>query len=314
MKNVAITGAAGFLGKKILDRLQEYSGIDTIVATDIKELPDKYYSDRIKFYRLDIRDKRLGELFREHNVDTVIHLAFILDPIRQLDEMRSVNLEGSKNVLDSVRFCGANHLVVASSTSAFGAFPDNPEWLTEETPVREHPTFNYAADKYAVEQILNDFIVENPRIKTAIIRPCIVYGPNVDNYISRMMRNWPFLVRVGRDCPPMQFVHEDDVAELFLLVLEREEEGIFHCVGEGVVTMYDIAAKAGKKVIPLPVWLAYPFTALLYFLRIPLVEAPAPFLDFLRYRWTASDLETRRKTGFKPRYSSEKVVEILFEQ
>jgi len=228
--------------------------------------------------------------------------------------MRSVNLEGSKNVLDSVRLCGANHLVVASSTSAFGALPDNPAWLTEETPVREHPTFIYAADKYTVEQLLNDFIVENPGIKTAIIRPCIVCGPNVDNYISRMMKNWPFLVRVGKDCPPMQFVHEDDVADLFLLVLEREAEGIFHCVGEGVVNMHEIAAKAGKKVIPLPAWLAYPFAALLYFLRIPLVEAPAPFLDFLRYRWTASDLETRRKIGFKPHYSSEKVIEMLFEQ
>jgi len=42
MKNVAITGAAGFLGKKILERLQEQPGIETIVGTDIQELPDKY--------------------------------------------------------------------------------------------------------------------------------------------------------------------------------------------------------------------------------------------------------------------------------
>ncbi len=311
MKNVLITGAAGFLGSKITAGLQENPQVESIVATDIRELPDNMLTEKTVFYRMDIRENRIFDLLRQHKVDTVIHLAFVVNPIRNVKEMHSINIEGIRNVLEAVRSCDVKYLLVASSTSAFGAFADNPEWLTESTPVRKHPRFTYASDKYEAEQHLDTFIRENPQVKTAVIRPCIIYGPTVDNYLSRMLLGWPFLLQIGRDRPIMQFVHEDDVVDLFLLVLEREEEGVFHCVGEGVISTEEITEKAGTKIFSLPAWLAYPLVDVLYRLHLPMVEAPASMLDFIRYRWTASDSQTRERLGFQPRYSSAQVIELL---
>ena len=311
MKNVAVTGAGGFLGRKIIERLLPHPEVNSLLAIDIKPLPQDFQSGKLTFYQLDIRDKQLAELFAQYEVDTVFHLAFVVNPIRNLKEMESINVEGSKNVLNAVVSQSINHLLVSSSTSAFGAFPDHPTWLTEDTPVRKHNRYMYARNKYEVEKLLETFVRENPHIKTSIIRPCIICGPQLDNYVSRMLVSWPFLIQIGRRRPYMQFVHEEDVVDMFMMIFENEFTGIYHCVGEGVISTEEIAKLAGIKILPLPPWIAYPLANLLYLLRFPGVEARAGMLDFIRYRWTASDEITRDKLGFKPRYSSEQVVKIL---
>lgn len=315
MKIVAVTGASGYLGRKLLGLLQAHPRVAEIVSVDRAVLPeDLLPAAKNRFYRMDIRDPGLSEVFTGHNVDTIIHLAFIVDPIRDIRAMHSINVGGTKNVLAAAEKCGARHLVIASSTSAFGAFPDNPARLAEDSPPRRHPAFSYASDKYAVEQLVARFRERCPEITLAVVRPCIIYGPGVDNYLARFVWNWPFLVQIGRDRPEMQFVHEDDVAALFMAVVERKAGGFFHAVGEGLITTEEIARAAGKKVVSLPAWLAYPLTGILYRLRFPLVEAPAGMLDFIRYRWVASDQKTRDQLGFAPRHTSAAVIEELLKR
>ncbi len=311
MKTVALTGAAGYLGRKLLPLLDREKTVNKIICIDLKEPPLELLSSKTEFYRLDIRDLQLSQMFNSSKVDTVIHLAFVMDPIRDRAEMHSINKEGTANVLEASEKCSARHLIVASSTSVFGAFPDNPSWLDEDAEPREHAGYAYAADKYAVEKILRVFTAGNDRIKVAVIRPCIVYGSGANNYLSRFILNWPFLLQIGAERPVMQFVHEDDVARAFMLIFNREASGYYHIVGEGVISTTEIAGLAGIKLLALPPWLVYPLVNLLYFLRFPGVEAPAPMLDFIRYRWTASDLITRSNLGFKPRLSSKEVMEEL---
>jgi len=314
LRTVALTGAAGYLGRKLLPLLDREKTVNRIICIDLKEPPLELLSSKTEFYRLDIRDPQLSHLFNRSEVDTVIHLAFVLDPIRDRAEMHSINTEGTANVLEAAAKCGTRHLIVASSTSAFGAFPDNPPRLDEGAKLREHAGYAYAADKYAVEKILRDFTAKHDRIKAAVVRPCIIYGPEVDNYLSRFILNWPFLLQVGKERPAMQFVHEDDVARAFMIIFNQEASGYFHIVGEGVISTTEIAGLAGIKVLPLPAWLAYPLINLLYFLRFPGVEAPAPMLDFIRYRWTVSNKKTRSELGFKPHLNSKEVIEELLAQ
>ncbi len=311
MRTAALTGAAGYLGRKLLPLLDREKTVNKIICIDLKEPPLGLLSSKTEFYRLDIRDPQMSHLFNSSKVDTIIHLAFVLDPIRNREEMHSINTEGTANILEAATKCGARHLIVASSTSAFGAFPDNPPWLDENAEPREHAGYAYAADKYAVEKILLDFSAGNERIKVAVVRPCIVYGPGVNNYLSRFILNWPFLLQVGAERPVMQFVHENDVARAFMLIFKREASGYYHIVGEGVISTAEIAELAGIKILALPPWLAYPLVNLLYFLHFPGVEAPAAMLDYIRYRWTASDQKTRSGLGFKPLLSSKEVVEEL---
>ncbi|MDI6832213.1 MAG: hypothetical protein QME88_12910, partial [Actinomycetota bacterium] len=75
----------------------------------------------------------------------------------------------------------------------------------------------------------------------------------------------------------------------------------------------EIARMAGKPVIPVPAKVAYPVIDLLWKLHAPLIEGPSGMLDFIRYRWTASDELTREALGLGPRMHSRDVVRLMLE-
>jgi UDP-glucose 4-epimerase len=285
--------------------------VSRIIGVDVN--PPRYSTGKMDFHHMDVRDPALTNLLTLNDVRTVVHLAFIVNPLHDDALMHDIDVNGTRNVLAATAACGAGHLVIASSSSAYGAFPDNPEWLTEKDHPRRMSNFTYASDKYENEMTCRLFKEDHPEIKMAIVRPCIVYGPNVDNYISRFIMKLPIVPGVEGARPDMQFVHEDDVAEVFMKVLEKEAEGYFHAVGEGVINVADFAAMAGKRVIDIPAAVLYPAVDLGWKLHLPLVEAPSGMLDFIRYRWTLSGEITREALGLGPRWTSTEVTRLMLE-
>lgn len=311
MSVVAVTGCSGYIGSRLAPLLEKSAEVSKILGVDLN--PPRYSSSKMEFHRLDVRDPRLTNLFVLGEVEKVVHLAFIVNPLRDERLMHDIDVNGTRNVLAATAACGARHLVIASSSSAFGAFPDNPDWLTEKDHPRRMPNYTYASDKYEVEMICHLFKEDHPEVKMALVRPCIVYGPNVDNYLSRFIIRLPFFPGVGSERPEMQFVHEDDTAEVFMRVLELEAEGFFHACGEGTVNVEEIAEMAGKRIVPIPPAVAYPAVDLLWRLRAPLIEGPSGMLDFIRYRWTISDGMTREALGLGPRMPSREVLKLMIE-
>jgi len=311
MSVVAVTGCSGYIGSRLLRFMDGSERVSRIIGVDLN--PPRYSTKKMDFHRMDVRDPALTNLFSLNDVTTVVHLAFIVNPLHDDELMHDIDLNGTRNVLAATAACGAEHLVIASSSSAFGAFPDNPEWLTEKDHPRRMRNFTYASDKYENEMTCRLFKEDHPEIKMAVVRPCIVYGPNVDNYISRFVLKLPFFPGVGGARPDMQFVHEDDVAEVFMKVLEKEGEGYFHAVGEGVINVEEFAAMAGRRIIDLPPAILYPAVDIAWKLRLPLVEAPSGMLDFIRYRWTLSGEITRETLGLGPRWTSREVVRLMLE-
>ncbi|MGQ9476030.1 MAG: NAD-dependent epimerase/dehydratase family protein [Actinomycetota bacterium] len=311
MSVVAVTGCSGYIGSRLLEFMDRSDKVEKILGIDIN--PPRHPSPKMDFHRLDIRDPRLTNLFVLNEVQTVVHLAFIVNPLHNDHLMHDIDVNGTRNVLAATAACGAKHLVIASSSSAFGAFPDNPEWLTEKDHPRRMPNYTYASDKYEVEMICRLFKDDHPEIKQAIVRPCIVLGPNVDNYLSRFILRLPFFPAVGDARPQLQFVHEDDVAEVFMRVLELEAEGFFHACGEGTVSPEEVAEMVGKRIVSLPPTVAYPLVDLLWKLHAPLIEGPSGMLDFIRYRWTISGEWTKKALGLGPRMSSRDAVKQMIE-
>lgn len=311
MSVVAITGSSGYIGSRIGQFLEDEDRVSRVIAVDVT--PPARRFDKTDFHRMDVRDPALLSLFRRENVEKIIHLAFVVNPIRDTGLMHEININGFFNVLAATVACGARHLIVASSSTAFGAFEDNPDWLAEDDAPRRQPNFTYASDKYEMETLAASFIADHPEILVAVVRPCIVYGLHVDNYLSRFIIRLPFMPAVGGACPEMQFVHEDDVAEVFLRVLEKEASGYFHAIGEGTLSIREIARMARKRVIGFPPGLIYPSIDALYRLRAPLIEGPSGMLDFIRYRWTISNHKTRRVLGMGNFRSSRDVLGLMLE-
>jgi UDP-glucose 4-epimerase len=311
MSVVAVTGCSGYIGSTILQFLDADDSVSRIIGVDVQ--PPRVFPEKLEFHRMDIRDPALADLFVRRGVDRVIHLAFIVNPLHDEALMHDIDVGGTRNALGAAEACDARHLILASSTSAFGALPDNPEWLTEEHPPRRQPNYTYASDKYEVEGLARSFMERNPKIDVAVVRPCIVFGPHVDNYLSGLIFNLPVFPAIDGVRPEMQFVHEEDVAEVFRRIFEEEARGYFHAVGEGTVSLDRLCRMAGRRIVGFPEKVLYPAVDFLWKVHAPLITCPSGFIDFVRYRWTASDGKTREALGLGPRRSSDETVRVMLE-
>jgi len=298
-----ITGVSGYLGRKILGALAEKgNGQDRIIGVDIVE--PSYKPDILEFYRMDVRDEAIRELAARERVEVVIHLAFVLNPIFNRARMHSIDVWGTDNVLRAAASCGARQLFVTSSASAYGALPDNPEPLTENHPLRAPRNYQYAYDKAKIDRMVRRFMKDRPEVAVAMVRPCIVLGPNVDNYISRGLALASRFLIGGND-PTMQFVHEDDVARAALMMIEQKTHGIYNLVGKDTMSLSQILELIRGKPprLSLPAWLVYPAVDFMWQMGV-LFEAPSGQLDFLRWPWWADGEKAKNEVGFEAEYTT----------
>src|SRR4029453_1352903 len=93
---------------------------------------------------------------------------------------------------------------------------------------------------------------QHPDRTMTIVRPCIVFGPNVDNYIIRFWQNAPFISLPDGIDAELQYVHEDVVDALSRLLLEKKD-GIFNLTSDGTVSNSEGARLAGVKTRPVRV-------------------------------------------------------------
>ena len=311
MSVVAITGCSGYIGMRLMQSMDDDESISRIIGVDAK--PPARQFKKLDFHPMDIRDPALADLFIREVVEKVVHLAFILDTIHDEDLMHAINVGGTMNAMAAAVACQARHLVVASSTTVFMVPCPAPRWSREDDRPDSSCALAYIVHKLAVEVMVRDFKIAHPGIKVAVVRPSIVYGPNVNNYISRYFIRMPLILAVGQQRPEMQFVHEDDVAEVFREVVRQEAEGYYHAVGTGSVNLAQLAQMYGKRIVGLPAGLVYPLVDLLWKLRFPLIEGPSAALDGIRYPWVVSGEQTRQVLGLGQRRSSEEVVRRMIE-
>ena len=312
MSTVAITGAGGYIARQLISSLENQKWCHRILGTDIVE-PD-IESAKLEFRNCDIRDPSLFDCWKDEGVDTVVHLAFIVDPIHDEKKMYDVNVNGTLNVIRICEDLNIGHIIVASSGTAYGAWPDNPQFLKEDDPIRIFPPkFSYAHHKGLIEQHCADFIKRHPDVVFNIVRPCVVYGPHTNNYLSRFLKRMPLVFLAdGRD-PDLQFVHEEDVAELFALLIEKKVPGAFNAAGDGVAKLSEAAAMIGKRTQKIPRRLYSALVWLLWHLHIKIVEVPSGMLDYTSYSWAMDTTLAKDKLGWKPRYTSRETLRIMLE-
>jgi UDP-glucose 4-epimerase len=252
----------------------------------------------------------MAALIAEERPDALVHLAFVLNPIRDEQTMYDIDVNGTANVLDAAAAAGVPHLLVASSTTAYGAWPDNPVPIPEEHPVRGLPGYEYARDKTEIDRLCQLWAAQHPDSTMTIVRPTIVFGPNVDNYIVRFWQNNPFVVLPDGYDADWQYVHEDDVVDAMSRLLSERRGGIFNLTGDGTIKMSEAARIAGKKTRKMPLKLYRRLAAASWKLRVRNVEAPPGQIEFVLHPWIASNEKLKAELGWTPRYTSRETFEI----
>ena len=312
MSTVAITGAGGYLASQLISFLENVAWCEKILGTDIVE--PKVQTEKLIFLNQDIRDHRLIDFWKDRGIETVLHLAFIVDPIHNVRKMNDVNVNGTLNVLRICEALSIKHIIVASSGTAYGAWPDNPQALKEDDPIRLFPPkFSYAHHKGLIERHCAEFMQQHPEVIFNMVRPCVVYGPNTNNYLSRFLKNLPVVFLADGCDPDLQFVHELDVAEFFSLLIEKKVPGAFNVAGDGVVKFSEAGAIIGKRALKIHRQLYTALIWLLWHLRVKIVEAPAGIVDYTSYSWVLDTTRAKNKLGWKPRYTSMETLQIMLE-
>lgn len=298
MTTVAVTGVGGLLGRRLLTELDQRDDVERVLGIDVRA-PEGVTSPKLAFRVADVRDPALADLLSD--VDVVVHLAFQLDPLRDEARMRSVNVDGTRNVAEAAAAAGVGKLVYVSSGVAYGAHPDNDLPLTEDSPLRANPRFNYAEHKLEVEEWLWPWADKHPETTVTVLRPSIVAGPGMENFISRQLLEAPRFLAVKGHKPPMQFVHVDDVASALVHVVERDLPGAFNVSAEGWLSFDEITAILGRETLELPEEVAFSTTERLWELGVG--QAPPGQVHYIMHPWVLS-VDRLMATGWRPTHSN----------
>ena len=299
---VAVTGASGYVGMNLLARLEEDESLGRVLAIDHRPLPLPFHN--VTARRMDII-QATEDLFKDHHVDTVVHLAFTLKPGRtrkEVEAVRTNNLKGLGSVLKACREARVKNLVYVSSHTVYGPQRGNPIPITEVSSLRPLRRFQYSEDKSMAEELVGTFAADNPGVTVSVLRPCAVMGPGADNYVTRALFK-PVLLGVAGSDPPLQFVHEYDLASVLHCFINDPLPGAYNVAGDGVVHYSRLAKLSNRKLVFLPPFMAYGLVETAWKLGIQ-KESPSVGLDFVRHPIIMSTAKLKRDTGYKFTYTS----------
>jgi UDP-glucose 4-epimerase len=301
-----ITGGSGYIGGRLTELLAAREDTERIVDLDVRP-PDVPWP-KTEYVRGDVRDRAaMRELLERERPDALLHLAFLLDPIHDEARMYDIDVNGTQAVLEAASDAGVEQVLVTSSASAYGAFPDNPVPIAEDHPVRGQPDFSYARHKAESDRICQLWAAAHPDRVMTIVRPTIVFGPNVDNFLSRGFTDSPFMPVVDGVETDFQFVHEDDTVTAITGLLDAKESGAFNVAADGLLKAREAAELIGRRVREMKFRTVYRMYAIAWRLHAPGVGAPAGSLHFIRYPWVVSNDKLKAATGWEPKYDAREV-------
>jgi nucleoside-diphosphate-sugar epimerase len=251
MSHVAITGCASRFAQALLPALEADALIERIVGIDLVAPVGPYA--KLEFHQQDIRSPSVKETLT--GCDTLVHLAFVVGrPYDMpLEEAASINLGGTWNACRAAAEAGVRKVVVSSSIAAYGILADNPNPLVEESPLRGlYNAFYYSQHKHANEIWLDVLQRDYPDLLISRLRPCIVMGPHQFAASTLLLQGDTYLTTDRGAEIPTQYVHEDDLAAAFHLMLERDLPGAYNVVGDAPDTIAHMAEPVGVQAVILP--------------------------------------------------------------
>ncbi len=316
---VAVTGPTGTFGHGLLPLLEEERRVRRVVGIARRPFdPSQHGWSKLEYRRGDVRDRdALVDAFT--GTDVVVHLAFLITGTGRREDIRQVNVEGTRNAFEAAREAGVARFVYASSVAAYGFHPDNPVGMTEDWPIRPAARLFYAQEKAELEELLAEEAAAAPRPELYLLRPPIVLGPHatgakgtIPEPLTRAALGVLGLAdRLKLPIPalaadvPLQFIHEADVGQALLhCVLGEGPPGAYNIAGDGVVTGSDVVRELGLTPMPIPAGAVYAATRTLARLPWPAIVPPAAeWVEALSHPAIMDTSKARTQLGWKPAYS-----------
>jgi UDP-glucose 4-epimerase len=305
-RRVLITGVASFWGGRAAEALEREPSIDTIIGLDTKE--PNVRLERTDFVRADESYSILSRIVRATQVDTVLHTFLVVDSTRASSrELHETNVIGTMNLLAAASSpdTPVRHLIVKSSTLVYGSSYKDPSWFREEMSRVGPAKTRVERSLLEVEEYLRNFAEDNPHISVSLLRFANVLGTDIVTPISKALA-LPLTPSIFGFDPLMQFVEEDDVIRSIEFVMRAKVAGVYNVAGDGRIPWSEVAAIAGRRLLPLPPVLTGLGTTPLA--RLGLVDLPPELLSLLRYG-RGVDNSRLKEAGFEYRYTTAGAIE-----
>jgi UDP-glucose 4-epimerase len=312
---VVVVGATGNVGTSLLEGLVDDPLVEAIVGV-ARRAPSLTLA-KTTWVNADIARDDLTPHLR--GADVVVHLAWVIQPSRDLETLRRINVEGSRRVFESVAQAEVPALVYASSVGAYAAGPKDravdESWSTDGIA-----TSFYSRHKAEVERILDGFEDLNPAVRVVRLRPGLIFKREAASGIRRLFIG-PFLpnflvrtafVPLVPDVDELRFqaVHSLDVGEAYRLAVVGDVRGPFNVAADPVIGPEELGAVFGARPVRVPPRLLRWGAAVTW--RLRLQPSPEGWVD-MGYRAPIMDTSrARTELGWTPKYSSiEALRELL---
>ena len=251
---VVIVGATGNVGTSLLEALASEDEVESVLGL-ARRLPAAEFP-KTDWAQADVESDELESHFR--GADAVVHLAWRIQPSRDLAALKRTNVDGSARVFRAVVAAGVPALVYASSVGVYSPGPKDRR-VDERWPRDGVPTSFYARHKAEVERLLDRFEEEQPDVRVVRMRPALIFKRDAASGIRRLFLG-PLvlnpLLRAGfvpvmPHAPRLRFqaVHSLDVGEAYRLALVRDVRGAFNLAAEPVLDGPLLARLLGARAV-----------------------------------------------------------------
>lgn len=252
-----ITGGAGFIGSALVDYFAKDRHVIVFDELKTNQKPSFLKNHNVSIIKGDIRQKDLHDNLND--VDLVIHLAAkisVQESISNPQESFSVNVEGTKNLLDACIKNDVKKIITASTAAVYGYCKKLP--ISENDPIS--PISPYGQSKLEMENLLKSYS-QKYDLDSIILRPFNVYGPGqsseyagvISKFIENIKQRKP-LVIYGDGSFTRDFIHVDDVVDAFAnaILHVKNKRGEIYNIASGHATSIKSVAEmlleiSGKK-------------------------------------------------------------------
>src|SRR5690242_11947432 len=304
-QRVLITGVSNPLGAEVARRLAPQ--VPYLFGCDVADPMSAL--EEMDFVHADTRLSVIGKLVRQLRIDTVVHLAVLVDSPHDERTVHETDVIGTMNMLVgcSGPTSPVRKLVVKSSQAIYGAGAGDPSFFSEEMINWDRLASGITRDLLEMEQLVSEFALRTEACDLTFLR----LGSRLTEATSLARSLVLPIVPVfaGFD-PRLQFLHEDDAAEAIVRATVGRHPGAFNVAGDGVVLLSQAIDIMGGRPAPIlpPYWRWVSRLGLKSFAR---VDLPGHLADFLANGSVMDCSRLELAFGWKPAYSSRQTMDAL---
>lgn len=258
--NTLVTGAGGFIGRRLCVRLQHASSARLYRLFHCTRPRED--SDAVDI-QADLTDRDDLQRIAGIHFSTVVHCAGLAHRLRNDDEteqrMSAVNFEGTVNLCRALEAAPPKQLIFLSSVAVYG----RDEGLDIGTDCPTRPVTAYGASKLRAEDYLRRWASAHS-VRLCILRPCLVYHPDAPGNLAAMRRGLEsgrYLSIGGGRGALKSTVDLDELVDRIIDCIDRRCEGIYNVAGRQPMGFREIEARMCAELglerpHSIPLWLA----------------------------------------------------------